>query len=123
MADLKIIEIQTITKEAITSINFLEQYYPYVEEYEELNNAILEKSKLGINFIDFDFIDNEIKGSEKIDDIYKNYRRIYPHYGSCNALYNTFNYPLYLISKGFNVEVRKSLKKHGYVSKSYHVTW
>ena len=123
MTDLNLNEIQNITRLAKKSEPFLSELYPYIDEYKELNEAILEKSKQGENCIDFDFIDSKLKNDESLEDILKNNRRIYPHNGICYALYNTYNYPFYLTSKGFKVEIRQSQKRHGYVSKSYHISW
>ena len=106
--------------------SFLEIEFPYVQSYEILNLKIIDASKNGATYINFDFIDcdlNEIKNNT-LADIEKESRSIYPSYDSWTyAVENTFNYPRYLSARGFKIEIKKSLKSHGYVSKSYHISW
>ena len=105
---------------------FLEMEFPYLDSYSGLNQAILDVAQKGGKTIDFDFIDNDLTtmGEKTWNEVRKDFRRIYPSYGSgVNALFNCFEYPRYLAARGFNIEVRQSLKQHGYMSKSYHITW
>ena len=94
-----------------------------MDSYNELNKAILEKARNGENSISFDFIDSKLKVDENYETIKLNNNRIYPHSGVCYALHNTYEYPDYLIARGFNVEIRKAQKRHGYVTKSYFISW
>ena len=105
---------------------FLEMEFPYKESYEILNLAIIEAAKNGNTHINFDFIDcdlNEIRDNT-LAEIEREFRRIYPSYDSWTyAMKETFNYPRYLAARGFNIEIKNSLKSHGYESKSYHISW
>jgi hypothetical protein len=124
MTDLNINEIRELSRKANSSVIFYIDRYPYLPSYEKLNLALLKNAQEGHCSISFDFIDNSL---DKIGDLtYKQVvyklRRIYPYEGG-NAINSTFNYPDYLISRGFNVEIRKSVKIHGYNSKSYYISW
>lgn len=123
MQDFTAIEIKEITRQANESISFTKFKFPYLDSYEELNKAILEKAKNGENSINFDFVDNSKDVTNKQETIEENHNRIYLNTEGGQALYNVYDYPNYLNSRGFNVEVRESLKRHGYVSKSYYISW
>ena len=123
MKDITALEINQITKLANKSYNFGISKYPHMDSYNELNKAILEKARNGENSISFDFIDSKLKVDENYETIKLNNNRIYPHSGVCYALHNTYEYPDYLIARGFNVEIRKAQKRHGYVTKSYFISW
>jgi hypothetical protein len=106
--------------------SFLEKEFFYQNSYELMNLAIIDAAKNGETKINFDFIDcdlNEIRDNT-LAEIERESRRIYPSYDSWTyAIKETFNYPRYLAARGFNIEIKNSLKSHGYKSKSYHISW
>ena len=108
------------------SHSYLELEFPYKDSYELMNLAIIEAAKNGKSQINFDFIDcdlNEIRNNS-LAEIERESRRVYPSYDSWTyAIKDTFNYPRYLAARGFNIEIKDSLKPHGYKSKSYHISW
>ena len=106
--------------------SFLELEFPYKSSYEPLNLAIIESAKEGKNSISFDFIDSDLSDIENktLKEIQENFRRIYPSYKSWTyASYNTYDYPKYLSARGFKVEIKDSIKNHGYLTKSYYISW
>lgn len=126
---MKYFEIQD--KLVLSNLNqenhsFLEIEFPYIASYEILNLKIINAVKNGETYVNFDFIDCDLN---KIRDnslavIEKEFRRIYPSYDTMTyAINDTFNYPRYLAARGFTIEIKKALKSHGYVSKSYHISW
>lgn len=123
MEDITAIEVQKITALANESMSFGILKYPFLDSYRELNKAILEKARSGENSISFDFVDTKKNDAEKLEIIKQNSNRIYPHSGICYALNDTYDYPNYLLSRGFKVEIQKAEKRHGYVSKSYRIFW
>jgi len=123
MLDITSKQIQEVTRLAQKSNSFGEIKFPYLESYEVLNNAILEKAKTGENSISFDFVDDEIDENISMKELKKNKNRIYPHSGVVYAINDVYDYPNYLIARGFNVEIREANKRHGYISKSYFISW
>ena len=123
MEDLTAIEVKKITMLANESIMYDILKYPYLDSYLELNAAILEKAKNGESSISFDFIDNQIHNGDTLELIKFNNNRIYPHSGGSSAMNNTYDYPNYLLARGFKVEVRKAEMHHGYLAKSYFISW
>ncbi|AYN05477.1 hypothetical protein [Flavobacterium sp. 140616W15] len=122
MLDITVKEIQKITRLAKKSIPFGETKFPYLKSYEILNNAIIEKAKNGENSISFDFVDDKVDENTTIKD-QKKINRIYPHSGIVYAIEEVYDYPNYLSVRGFEVEIRESIKRHGYKSKSYFISW
>lgn len=117
MADINISEIRHLTLEANDSRTLQEIRFPYQDSYKVLNELLVDAAKSGKNHISFDFINSD---SESKKDAY----RIYPEIKEWTyAIYDVFDYPNYLLSKGFNVEIRKSQKSHGYCSLSYFISW
>lgn len=123
MKDITASEIQEITRKANESVSFTKQNFPYLDAYEELNKVILEKAKNGENSISFDFVDSSEDKTNSLEEIRRKNNRIYLSSEGGQAINNVHDYPNYLNSRGFNVEIRKSLKRHGYVSKSYYISW
>jgi hypothetical protein len=113
MKDITVTEIIEITRQANESIAYAETKFQYLEAYKEFNELILEKARAGENSIILDFIYNS-------DD---NHGRIYASSNGGQASSGVYNYPNYLLSKGFNVEIRKSLGQHGYTTKAYFISW
>ena len=106
--------------------SFLELEFPYKTSYELMNIAIIKAAKDGELHINFDFVDCDLsKNKEKtLKEIESESRMIYPSYDSFTyALKETFNYPRYLAARGFKIEIKDALKRHGYISKSYHISW
>ncbi|MGM5471325.1 hypothetical protein ACS386_13690 [Flavobacteriaceae bacterium LMO-SS05] len=119
-------EILILTNKNRKNQSFLEIEFPYKQSYELMNLAIINAAKNGKKYVDFDFIDSDLSKikDKTINEIERDIRRIYPSYDSwTNAIKDTFNYPRYLASRGFEIEIRDSLKNHGYASKSYHISW
>jgi hypothetical protein len=123
MKDITLIEIKELTRNANESILFTKHRFPYLDVYETLNEAIFTKAKNGENSISFDFVDNLEDEINTIGEIKRNHNRIYLSHEGGQAMYNVYDYPNYLNSRGFNVEIRKKLKQHGYTSKSYYISW
>ena len=123
MENFTAIEIREITREANQSASFAKSKFPYLDSYERMNNAIIEKAKNGENSISFDFVDNDQDEKKSIEEIQKLDNRIYAGSKGGQAIHNVYDYPNYLIARGFNVEIRKPLKQHGYISKSYYISW
>ena len=123
MADITVSEIQDITKEANDSVLFATLKYPFLDSYKELNKLILEEARNGKNSISFDFIDNFEDKTKSVQEMEKSLNRIYISTEFGQAIYDVYNYPNYLLSKGFQVEIRKSFRQHGYNSKSYYISW
>ena len=123
MNDFTAIEIKQITKLVNGSIPFSELRFPYLNEYEEFNKLILKKAQDGENSIGFDFIDYPLNETESLFDIKNNHYRIYADNNGGQASYKVYDYPNYLISRGFNVEIRKSVGSHGYSTNSYFISW
>jgi hypothetical protein len=120
-------EILILTNNTKKEQPYLESEFPYKATYELMNLAILDASKNGENTISFDFIENDLTLLDN-ETTLKNFERdtfrIYPSYDSwTEALYNTYYYPKYLAARGFNIEIKDSLKRHGYQSKSYFISW
>jgi hypothetical protein len=113
MKDITATEIKEITRQANESIDYAETKFQYLEAYKEFNEMILEKARAGENSIILDFINSS-------DD---NHGRIYASYDGGQASYGANNYPNYLLSKGFNVEIRKSLGQHRNITKAYFISW
>jgi hypothetical protein len=99
MKDITAIEVQKITLLVNESIPFGIAKYPYLNSYGELNNAILEKARNGESSINFDFVDTEQSDNKTLEEIKQNASKIYPHYGVCYALNNTYDHPNYLLSR------------------------
>jgi len=123
MQDITVKEVQQITRQANESVSFPKFKFPYIDEYEDLNKAILESAKNGNNSISFDFVDSFQDVTKPLEKIQQSDNRIYLSINGGQAIYNVFDYPNYLSARGFNVEIRKSMKRHGYISKSYYVSW
>lgn len=123
MQDINIFEVRELTRKANESRLFAESRFPYLDEYEKYNNAILEKAKMGESSISFDFVDDLLDGQKSFNEIQWNQNRIYPRPKGGQSFNNTYNYPNYLVVRGFNVEIRKSIEHHGYKSKSYYISW
>ena len=126
MSDINLIEIKHLTKRANNALSFDEFRYPYKESYELLNQMIIDRAKIGLNFILFDFVNNDQKTLGKLinSEHQTNSFRIYPENKEwVYAKYDVCDYPIYLISKGFSVEIRKPIKNHGYQSLSYYISW
>ncbi len=123
MLDITAKETQEVTRLAKKSVSFGETKFPYLDSYEILNKAILEKAKVGENSISFDFVDNKVDENIAVKELKKDKNRIYPHSGIVYAIHDVYDYPNYLTARGFNVEIREPNKKHGYVSKSYFISW
>lgn len=121
--DILASEIKEVTRKATESICFSKLKYPYIDSYEKLNKAIVEKAKNGENSILFDFVDNKEDFTKSLEEIKKNHNRIYLSIDGGQAIHDVYEYPDYLISRGFNVEIRKSLRLHGYISKAYYISW
>lgn len=117
MSDITLSEIQAITRK----VN--ETTFPYMESYERLNKAIIAKAKKGNNSISFDFVDTKPNVNDTFEQIQTNYNRIYPLSEKGQALHNVYDYPRYLMARGFKVEIRKSLAQRGYLTKSYFISW
>lgn len=122
MEDITAIKVKEISQKANDSVLYSTLRFPYLNSYKDLNKEIIEKAKIGETSIYFDFIDNTSDNDKSLGDIKKNHNRIYSK-ASDYALRGVYDYPSYLISRGFNVEVRKSIKKHGYISKTYFISW
>ena len=110
MLDITVKEIQKITRLAKRSIPFGETKFPYLKSYEILNNAIIEKAKNGENSISFDFVDDKVDDNIAVKD-QKKINRIYPHAGIVYAIEEVYDYPNYLSVRGFEVEIRESVKE------------
>ncbi|MGG7034923.1 MAG: hypothetical protein ACI7YS_06975 [Flavobacterium sp.] len=123
MKDISAIEVREITRQTNESIFFAKSKFPYVDAYESLNKAILEKAKNGENSISFDFVDGSVDDKKSLVEIQKSENRIYESSKGGQATFDVYNYPHYLVARGFNVEIRKSLKLRGYNSKSYYISW
>lgn len=123
MQNITATEAREITRKANESISFAELKFPYIDTYEKLNEKILEKAKNGENSISFDFVDYTVDKQKTLEEIQREGNRIYIYPEGGHASHNVYNYPNYLIARGFNVEVRKSLLQHGYISKSYYISW
>ena len=123
MNDILASEMNEITRQATESISFSKLKFPYLNSYEKLNNAILEKAKNGENSIIFDFVDDKEDFTKSLEEVKKNNNRIYLSIDGGQAIYDVYEYPHYLIFRGFNVEIRKSLRRHGYISKAYYISW
>lgn len=123
MNDILASEIKVITRQANESISYSKLKYPYLDSYEKLNKVIIEKAKNGENSIIFDFIDNKEDFTKSLEEIKKNNNRIYLSTDGGQAIHDVYDFPHYLISRGFNVEIRKSLRQHGYNSKAYYISW
>ena len=120
MADINISDIRKLTQESIKSIDYLIHENEYKDIYEKFNLKIIEKAKSGENSIRFDFVDTDlIETSQPKEE----WRRVYIGIEGGYAEFEMFDYPLYLISKGFKVEIMNSQKRHGYKSKSYLISW
>tara|TARA_B110000091_G_C13789521_1_gene464988 strand:+ start:708 stop:1097 length:390 start_codon:yes stop_codon:yes gene_type:complete len=106
--------------------SFLELEFPYKTSYELMNLAIINAAKSSETHINFDFVDCDLSKikNNTLAEIERESRMIYPSYDPFTyALKETFNYPRYLAVRGFNIKIKKPLKRHGYVSKSYHICW
>ena len=126
MNDINLIEIKDLTRKANNSLSFNEFRYQYKESYKLLNQMIIDNAKIGVNYILFDFVNTDQKTIENLinSEHQKNSFRIYSENKEwIYAEYDVCDYPVYLIGKGFNVEVRKSTKNHGYKSLSYYISW
>ncbi|QXP60266.1 hypothetical protein [Olleya sp. HaHaR_3_96] len=97
--------------------------YLFKKEYEKFNDKIIKVAKGGDNFVMFDFVDKELDGSDILSDLRRNHKRIYFSSTGGQATHNMLESPLYLISKGFKVEIRESQNTHGYPSKTYFISW
>jgi hypothetical protein len=120
-------EILILSDRVNKNQSYLEGEFPYQSCYEPMNLAILDAAKKGSNSISFDFIDNDLTVLDE-DTTLKNFERetfrIYPSYdGGGQAVYNTYYYPKYLAARGFKIEIKEPLKRHGYQSKSYFISW
>lgn len=113
MKDITASEINEITRQANESIPYAQTKFEYLEAYKEFNELILEKARAGENSIILDFISSS-------ND---NHGRIYASSDGGQASSGVSNYPNYLLSRGFNVEIRKSLRQHGYITKAYFISW
>lgn len=123
---IDLLETLILTNDKSKKHSYLENEFPYVSAYEPLNLAILDAAKNNKKSISFDFVDNDMSTirDKVLKEIEVNYRKIYPSNKQCiYARENTFNYPRYLAARGFNIEIKDSLKRHGYVSKSYFISW
>ena len=117
MADINFSEVKKLTRNSNNSQTLQEFRYPYKDNYKLLNELIIESAKSGKNYISFDFINSD-------NDVKENGYRIYAQNKEWTyAEYDVYDYPNYLIAKGFNVEVRKNEKNHGYKTLSYYISW
>lgn len=123
MKDITVSEVKKMAQGAKEAQEFGEERFPYLEAYGELNQAIIEKAKVGGNSISFDFVDEQMKNETPFLDVKKEHNRIYLSTEGGQAEYNVYDYPSYLIARGFNVEIRKSQRSHGYKAKSYFISW
>lgn len=123
MKEFSASEIKKITSEANNATSFAENRFPYQDAYERFNNDIIQTAKEGKNNISFDFVD-DLTVNEKLsfDEVRKVTNRIY-HPKVSGAVYDLYNYPNYLLARGFNVEIREANSSHGYRSKSYYISW
>lgn len=123
MTDINVNEIRKITEAANYIGNYLELNYCYLEEYEKFNIKIFEATQKGEKSILFDFVDSKIDKMLTLKEIIFSSRRIYLSSKGGHAINNMFDYPLYLISRGFKVDIMDAQKRHGYYSKSYMISW
>lgn len=103
MKDITLSEIQAITSEATRSEPFGKKRFPYLESYKALNEAIIEKAKKVENSIRFDFTEDAPVPSNSIQDLKAYGGRIYLSLEGGQAEYDVYDYPSYLISRGFKV--------------------
>ena len=123
MKEFNALEIKMITLEANKASSFSENRFPYQDAYERFNNDIIEIAKDGKNNISFDFIDDlTVNGNLSLDEIRRDMNRIY-HPKVSGAIHHLYDYPNYLLARGFNVEIREANSNHGYRSKSYYISW
>ena len=123
MKEFNAFEIKKITSESTNASSFAENRFPHLDTYERFNNDIIQAAKEGKNNISFDFVD-DLTVNEKLsfDEVRKVTNRIY-HPKVSGAVYDLYNYPNYLLARGFNVEIREANSSHGYRSKSYYISW
>lgn len=127
MSDINLNQIKKITRRANKRINFNEFRFPYLEAYKLFNEKIKEAAKEGKNTITFDFVYNKegIDKSMPLNQIERLESRIYLLRKEGQANINVYDYPSYLISRGFNVEVGEESPEssHGYLTKTYVISW
>ncbi len=123
MKDITVSEIKEITRAANNAIEFVKSRFPYIDSYQTLNALILEAAEKGDCSISFDYIDGGLNKTETLAKIEKDNNRIYESVKGGYAIHGVYDYPNYLYARGFNVEIRKTLKQHGYISKSYYISW
>lgn len=123
MKEFNAIEIKKMAFEANNSTSFAESRFPYLELYERFNNDIIQAAKEGKSNISFDFIDDlTVNGNLSLDEVRRDMNRIY-HPKVSGAIHHLYDYPNYLLARGFNVEIREANSNHGYRSKSYYISW
>lgn len=123
MKEFTSLEIKRITLEANKVVPFAESRFPYMDVYERFNNDIIQAAKEGKNNISFDFIDDlTANGQLSFDEVRKVTNRIY-HPKVSGGVHDLYDYPNYLLARGFNVEIREANSIHGYRSKSYYISW
>lgn len=127
MFDIDLVQIQEICKKSKQSIDLSEFRFPYKESYKSLNQKIIEAAEEGKNSISLDFI-YSTKGIDKnltLYEIEKSCYRIYLYQNGGQAEINLYDYPLYLITRGFKVEIIENLKphQHGCPTKKYMISW
>ncbi|RBN51095.1 hypothetical protein [Flavobacterium psychrolimnae] len=127
MFDINLVQIQEICKKSKQSIDLSEFRFPYQESYKSLNQKIIEAAEEGKNLISIDFVYSltGINKSLTLNEIEKLYYRIYLNQDGGLAEINLYDYPLYLITRGFKVEIIENLKQHlhGYPTKKYMISW
>ena len=123
MENITAFEVQKITRQATEAILYTEKSYPYLDSYKDLNKAIVERAEAGENSISFDFVDTITHSDSTVGVVQHRHNRIYLSTKGGQAEYEVFDYPNYLLSKGFGVEIRKPQRQHGYIAKSYFITW
>ena len=124
MADITLKQVQEITSAAKSS---LEMRFPYKESYEKFNDIIVSTSREGINSVTFDFVYRPEEPEKHLTllEIERGTYRIYLQKEGGQAEIDVYDYPLYLLTKGFKVEILdKSMKsRHGYLTKQYLISW
>lgn len=117
MTDINASQTQKLTLSAKSVM------YPYLESYEEFNKSILSAAMRGENSMSFDFAEGSQPKPEE-DGSKRDTNRIYLDKEGGMASINVYDYPRYLESRGFKVEIREPQKKNrGYKAKSYYITW
>ena len=127
MVDINLAQIQEICRKSKNAVDISEFRFPYQESYKSFNQKIIESAEKGKNSITIDFVyfSKEIDKKLTLEEIEKSSYRIYLKVDGGQAEINLYNYPLYLISRGFKVEIIENIKQHFHQNptKKYVISW